>query len=237
MTSAINFDQVDVTIKGKPILQAINGSIEAGLITGVLGPSGAGKTTLIRSLLGLQSVHRGKIEVFGTTAGHKALHSQIGYVTQAASVYTDLTVDENLRYFASLLGQPASQTHQVLKTVDLEPQQHQLVGSLSGGQMARVSLAVALLGQPKLLVLDEPTVGLDPLLRQNLWNTFRTLAQQGTTIIITSHAMDEAQKCDQIWFLRQGRLLAAETSASILRQTKSQTMEQAFLKLSTGEDV
>ena len=167
MASAINFDHVGVTIKGKSILQEISGQIEAGRITGILGPSGAGKTTLIRSLLGLQPVHQGKIGVFGVPAGHKTLHSQMGYVTQAASVYTDLTVDENLRYFASLLSQPANRTLQVLKTVALEPQQHQLVGSLSGGQVARVSLAVALLGQPKLLVLDEPTVGLDPLLRQS----------------------------------------------------------------------
>ncbi len=236
MAEAVLFDQVEVVIKRKPILHNISGSIEKGTITGLLGPSGAGKTTLIRSVLGLQPLHKGSITLFGLPAGDKKLRSQVGYVTQAASVYPDLTVQENISYFASLLNQPNSEVQRTVELVDLTAQRQQLVGSLSGGQKARVSLAVALLGKPALLVLDEPTVGLDPLLRQNLWQTFHDLAQQGTTIIISSHAMDEADKCDRLWFIRQGALLTANTPAAILNQTKSQTMEQAFLSLSAGEE-
>src|SRR5690606_29617906 len=160
---------------------------------------------------GLQPIHNGKISIFDVAAGHEKLKSQVGYVTQAASVYADLTVEENVKYFASLLSQPDKEALRVIDEVELMPQKNQLAGNLSGGQMARVSLAVALLGQPKLLLLDEPTVGLDPLLRQKLWRTFHQLTSQGTTIVVSSHAMDEAQKCDELWFLRQGKLLVANT--------------------------
>jgi ABC-2 type transport system ATP-binding protein len=174
--------------------------------------------------------------VLGQTPGIKIIRSKTGYVTQSPSVYPDLSVEDNLGYFARLLGLSKQDVDQTLKQVELTPNRKQLVGNLSGGQMARVSLAVALLGQPELLLLDEPTVGLDPVLRQKLWGIFKTLSSNGASIVVTSHVMDEADKCDEILFIRAGKLLISGSKQHILKASKTKTMEDAFLKLSKGED-
>lgn len=237
MQYAVEIKKLLVDIDKKPILSDISANIAAGKIIGLLGPSGAGKTTLIRSILGLQKPSSGQIEVLGQRPGGKILRLKTGYVTQSPSIYSDLSVQDNLEYFARLLGTDKQNASRTIKEVELAPNKDQLVASLSGGQKTRASLAVALLGQPELLLLDEPTVGLDPVLRQKLWKKFRELADSGVSIIITSHVMDEADKCDEILFIRDGRLLIFGSKDHILKVTKTSTMEDAFLKLSKGDSL
>lgn len=234
MQNAVEIKNLSVNIDDKPILLNISADIPSGKIIGLLGPSGAGKTTLIRSILGLQKSSDGQIDVLGQRPGTKDLRLKTGYVTQSTSVYPDLSVEDNLSYFAKLLGVNRQNIEHTLKEVELIPNKKQLVSSLSGGQRTRASLAVALLGQPELLLLDEPTVGLDPVLRQKLWVLFRELADKGVSIIITSHVMDEAGKCDEILFIRGGKLLISGSKEHILKSSDTKTMEDAFLKLSEG---
>ncbi len=236
MQNAIEIDNLSVRLDKQRILTDIHATVATGSIVGLLGPSGAGKTTIIRSIIGLQKPAKGKIMVLGMKAGSKALRSMIGYVTQAPSVYGDLTVIENIRYFAALMGVNKQEIMSVIDEVELGDYNNRIVGSLSGGERARVSLAAALLGNPKLLLLDEPTVGLDPVLRQKLWKIFRSLAKKGTTIVISSHVMDEADKCDSLMFVRDGKLLIADTKENVLKKSKAHTMEDAFLQLAVGGD-
>ena len=215
-------------------IHALNGatfSVDAGGITGLLGPSGCGKSTLMRSIVGVQRVAGGEVTVLGLPAGSPALRPQVGYVTQAPSVYGDLTVRENLDHFARLLGVPRAEAARALEAVDLADRGGQLVGNMSGGQRTRVSLAVALLGGPPLLVLDEPTVGLDPVLRRDLWATFRRLAEAGTTLLVSSHVMDEAAECDLLLLMREGALVAAQTPEALRRRTGTDDLGEAFLRL------
>jgi ABC-2 type transport system ATP-binding protein len=205
--------------------------ISAGTITGLLGPSGCGKTTLMRSIVGVQVVEAGSIDVLGLPAGTAALRSKIGYQPQAPAVYQDLTVRENLRYFSRVLGAPAADVDRVLGIVDLAAHADQIVMRLSGGEEARVSLAVALLGRPEVLILDEPTVGLDPVLRRDLWELFVELAAGGTTLLVSSHVMDEAERCQRLLLMRDGRLLADETPAQLLQRTGTVDIGSAFLQL------
>jgi ABC-2 type transport system ATP-binding protein len=155
----------------------------------------------------------------------------VGYVTQGKSVYDDLTVRENLTYFAALVGASAAKATEVLGTVSLVDRAEALVGRLSGGERARVSLAAALLGSPSLLVLDEPTVGLDPLLREELWSVFRRLAENGVTLLVSGHVMDEADRCQRLLLLRDGALLADATPAELRQRTGTENLDQAFLRL------
>jgi ABC-2 type transport system ATP-binding protein len=231
MPTAIATKHLAVTLEDQRILQGVSLKIGEGQVTGLLGPSGAGKTTLLRTLVGLQLPTSGEVEVLGYIAGSKELRSKIGYVTQAPSVYPDLTVTENLNYFATMVGTNRAQVARVLDDVRLGKQASQLVKSLSGGQRARVSLAVALLGQPELLILDEPTVGLDPVLRQELWDQFHDLAKSGVTLVVSSHVMDEAKRCDALVLMRDGKLLATGTPTALMAQTGSLDMESAFLRL------
>jgi len=203
----------------------------AGTLVGLLGPSGCGKTTLMRSLVGTQVVSSGSVSLLGEPAGSPRLRDRVGYVTQAPSVYGDLTVRENLSYFATVLGASSEDVERVLANVDLRHHAGSIVGRLSGGERARVSLATALLGSPSLLVLDEPTVGLDPLLRRSLWSLFRKLAATGTTLLVSSHVMDEAARCDYLLFMREGRFLAEAAPREILAQTGAADLEGAFLRL------
>jgi ABC-2 type transport system ATP-binding protein len=205
--------------------------IPAGTITGLLGPSGCGKTTLMRSIVGVQVVEAGSIDVLGLPAGAASLRSKIGYQPQAPAVYQDLTVRENLRYFSRVLGAPAADVDRVLRIVDLAAHADQVVMRLSGGEEARVSLAVALLGRPEVLILDEPTVGLDPVLRRDLWELFTRLAAGGTTLLVSSHVMDEAERCQRLLLMRDGRLLADETPAELLQRTGTDDIGSAFLQL------
>ncbi|HUH16137.1 MAG TPA: ABC transporter ATP-binding protein [Gaiellaceae bacterium] len=209
--------------------------VRPGTVTGLLGPSGSGKTTLLRAIVGVQVVEGGEVTVLGEPAGSPELRRRIGYVTQAPSVYADLTVRENLRFFARLLGAPAARVDEAIGTVDLGGQAGQVVRTLSGGEASRVSLAAALLGRPDVLVLDEPTVGLDPVLRRDLWRTFHELADEGTTLLVSSHVMDEASRCDDLVLLRDGRIVAAAPPDDLLLRTGAADLETAFLALAEGE--
>ena len=188
--------------------------VRRGAVTGLLGPSGGGKSTLIRAVVGVQQITSGTVDVLGLPAGSPALRRRVGYMTQARSVYGDLTVGENLRYFADVLN-ARTRVADVVHTVGLDGRERELVRNLSGGEQSRVSLAVALLGRPELLVLDEPTVGLDPLLRRDLWSMFHRLAADGVSLLISTHVMDEAERCDELLLLREGSLLAAGTPAEL----------------------
>lgn len=205
--------------------------IPRGQITGLLGPSGCGKTTLMRSIVGVQRIAGGTVAVLGEPAGSSALRRRVAYDTQAASVYGDLTIRQNLRYFARVVGAPRADVDRVIEQVGLADQRDQTVDSLSGGQESRVSLAVAMLGAPELLVLDEPTVGLDPLLRNELWDVFRSLAESGATLIVSSHVMDEALRCDRLLLMRSGRIIADTTPAGLLADTGESDPDAAFLAL------
>jgi len=198
---------------------------------GLLGPSGSGKTTILRSIVGVQAIQAGTITVLGKPAGSKDLRKRIGYFTQDASIYTDLTCLENLRYFAQILGESEISVQEVLELVDLTKNRKQLASSLSGGERARLALATALLGKPELLILDEPTVGLDPVLRRDLWNLFHRLADQGKTLLISSHVMDEADRCDTLFLLREGRVLASGTPHDLKAQAHTHEMESVFISL------
>jgi ABC-2 type transport system ATP-binding protein len=215
-------------------VQAVRGlsfTSAPGQVTGLLGPSGCGKSTLMRAVVGVQVVTSGTVEVLGLPAGDKRLRDRVGYVTQAPSVYDDLTVAENLRFFARVLGVEQDEVARCLEAVDLDSARDQVVSRLSGGQRSRVSLAVALLGSPPVLVLDEPTVGLDPVLRRDLWSMFHQLAAAGTALLVSSHVMDEAERCDRLLLMREGSLLADETPAALLEHTGTHDVESAFLTL------
>ena len=231
---AVEIDGLDVDRGGRPVLPGLSARLEAGRVTGLLGPSGCGKTTLIRAIVGVQKVAAGDVRVLGEPAGSPALRRRVAYMTQAPSVYADLTVQENLRYFAAVLDVPAREIGRALEAVDLSGAGGQLVGTLSGGQRSRVSLAVALLGQPDLLVLDEPTVGLDPVLRRDLWTLFHRLAEEGATLLVSSHVMDEAARCDRLLLMREGALVADTTPDELRERTGEQEMESAFLRLVEG---
>ena len=206
-------------------------SVESGSLTALLGPSGSGKSTLLRAVVGVQRVTGGTIDVLGLPAGSPPLRARVGYMTQAPSVYGDLTVRENLRFFARVLGLPASAVAKAIDDVALGDFADRVVTRLSGGQRTRVSLAAALVGEPELLVLDEPTVGLDPLLRRDLWELFHELAAAGKTLLVSSHVMDEADRCDALLLLRDGKLLAQDTPAAIRAQTGAEQLDEAFLRL------
>ena len=208
--------------------------LEAGTLVGLLGPSGCGKTSLMRSLVGTQVVASGSVTLLGMPAGSPGLRDRVGYVTQEPSVYGDLTVHENLAYFATVLGAPPGSVERVLAESGLTRNAGALVSRLSGGERARVSLATALLGSPSVLVLDEPTVGLDPLLRRSLWALFRRLAAAGTTLLVSSHVMDEAERCERLLLMRDGRVLGDTTPAGLLASTASDDFESAFISLIEG---
>ena len=216
---------------GRVVLPGLDTTVPAGEVVGLLGPSGCGKTTLLRALVGVQRIAGGEVRVLGRPAGDAALRSLVGYVTQAPSVYADLTIRENLRYFAAVLGASGARVKSVVDEVGLGDAVDGLVGELSGGQRARVSLATALLGEPELLILDEPTVGLDPVLRRDLWGHFAVLAAAGTTLVVSSHVMDEAERCSRLLLLRDGALLADDTPAALLQRTGATDVEGAFLRL------
>jgi len=221
-----------VVDRGKrTVLNGFSCTVPTGSVTGLLGPSGSGKTTLMRAIVGVQIVRSGSVKVLGLEAGSAALRHKIGYLTQAPSVYADLTVKENARYFASLYGQSAAHADQIVANVGLADAAGQLVDDLSGGQRSRASLACALVGQPQVLILDEPTVGQDPLLRDELWEQFRALAAAGTTLLVSSHVMDEANRCDRLLLIREGELIADDTPAAVKAAAGTDDLDKAFLTL------
>ncbi|MFE9020679.1 ABC transporter ATP-binding protein [Streptomyces sp. NPDC007808] len=236
---AVRAEALNVTRGTRPVLRDLDFTVPRGQITGLLGPSGCGKSTLMRAIVGTQAKVTGTLDVLGHPAGHPTLRTRIGYVTQAPSVYDDLTIRQNLAYFAAILdpGHTAAERRhenvtRAIADVDLTSHADALAGNLSGGQRSRVSLAVALLGTPELLVLDEPTVGLDPVLRRDLWALFHDIAaSRGATLLISSHVMDEAERCHRLLLMREGRILADDTPDALRTRTHSETVEAAFLHL------
>jgi ABC-2 type transport system ATP-binding protein len=228
---AIEIDDLTVVRGDREVVRGVSVSVAAGSVTGLLGPSGCGKTTLMRAVVGVQLHVAGRVTVLGEPAGAASLRPRVGYVTQAPSVYGDLSVDENLRYFAAILDASSDRIDEILRTVGLADARGQLVASLSGGQRSRVSLATALLGSPELLVLDEPTTGLDPVLRAELWQSFRALASAGKTLLVSSHQTDEADECDALLLMRDGLILRATTPAALRAETGEQDLGRAFLTI------
>jgi ABC-2 type transport system ATP-binding protein len=209
-----------------------------GRIYGLLGPNGSGKTTLIRLLTGMTVASAGRAEVLGVAMPSRANLARIGYMTQSDGVYPALTVAENARFFAAAYGVDGERVVEaVLDVVDLADRQRTVVANLSGGQRRRLSLACALIHEPPVLFLDEPTVGIDPLLRVQFWAHFRALAEAGTTIVVSSHVMDEADRCDELLFIRSGRIIARGSGREIRDQAGSDDLETAFLRLGGDADV
>ncbi|MET9810961.1 ABC transporter ATP-binding protein [Streptomyces halstedii] len=237
--NAVEARALTVVRGDRTVLRSLDFTVGAGRITGLLGPSGCGKSTLMRAVVGTQAKVTGTLDVLGHPAGHPALRPRVGYVTQAPSVYSDLTVRQNLDYFAAVLRPGRAHRSarrdtvtRALGDVDLASHADALAKNLSGGQLSRVSLAVALLGTPELLVLDEPTVGLDPVLRRDLWDLFHALAaDRGTTLLVSSHVMDEAERCHRLLLMREGTVLADDSPDALRARTGSDTVEQAFLHL------
>ncbi|OAV60562.1 ABC transporter ATP-binding protein [Enteractinococcus helveticum] len=235
-SSAVTIRNLRIKRGRTVVFDGLNLEIPRGQITGLLGPSGCGKTTLMRAVVGVQKIQGGTVEVLGQPAGTRALRRLVSYDTQAASVYDDLTVRQNLEYFARIVGADREETERVAQEVGLSSHMRSLVVHLSGGQRSRVSLAVTLLGEPELIVLDEPTVGLDPTLRQELWMLFRSLAESGITVLVTSHVMDEASRCDRLLLLRNGSIIADTTPTGLLEDTGTDNPDAAFLALITRSE-
>ena len=235
MKNIVEVDHLVVHRGQREVLRDLTFTVGGGAVTGLLGPSGCGKSTLLRSLVGVQRLTSGSVRVLGEEAGSPPLRDRVGYVTQAASVYDDLTVRENLAFFARVLGVDQVEVDRSIAAVDLGSHADQVVGRLSGGQRSRASLAVALLGQPSLLVLDEPTVGLDPVLRQDLWGLFHQIAGSGAAVLVSSHVMDEAERCDRLLLMREGVVIADDSPSAILATTGAPDVERAFLALVRGE--
>ncbi|MFG1797090.1 ABC transporter ATP-binding protein [Nocardia sp. NPDC049149] len=231
--NAVEVAHLTVRRGGREVLHDVSLTIPHGSITGLLGPSGCGKTTLMRSIVGTQIVAGGEISALGRPAGTAELRHRIGYVTQAPSIYNDISVYENVAYYAALYGRDRAATEEALNAVGLMEYATQRGDELSGGQKTRASLACALVAQPELLILDEPTVGLDPVLRVDLWQKFRELAAAGTTLVVSSHVMDEAEHCDRLLLMRDGRLLAQLSPDELRTETGEQSLEHAFLALIT----
>ena len=229
--AAVRVRDLHVQRGGREVLRGLTFDVPTGQVTGLLGPSGCGKTTLMRALVGVQKNVTGTIDVLGQPAGSKELRRQMGYVTQAPSVYADLTVRQNLQFFATVLSADRDSIDRAIEYVDLGDHADVVVGRLSGGQESRASLAVALLGSPRVLVLDEPTVGLDPVLRRDLWALFHRLAESGVTVLVSSHVMDEADRCERLLLMREGLLLADDTPDALRERTGSPDIEGAFLAL------
>ena len=225
----MDVDQLVVRRGRNEVLHGLSLSLPPGSVTGLLGPSGCGKTTLMRALMGVQRIASGSVRLLGLPAGNPRLRRAVAYTSQAVSIYTDASLWANVTYFSRLLGAGGDSARQAIERVQLKGFERRRIDQLSGGQASRASLACALVGQPQVLILDEPTVGLDPLTRQALWELFRDLAGQGTTLLVSSHVMDEAFRCDQVLLMRQGRILATTTAKDLLASTGADTVDAAFL--------
>lgn len=233
MTPAIEISQLLIRRGGRDTVHCGDLTVATGQVVGLMGPSGCGKSTFMRAVVGVQQIAAGEVRVLGVPAGDAALRPRVGYMTQAPSVYEDLTVRENLRFFARALGAPDARVGEVIGQVDVPDRRRQLVRDLSGGERARVSLAAVLLGAPDLLVLDEPTVGLDPVLRQELWRLFAALAVAGATLLVSSHSLEEARHCDELLLMRDGEIIARDSPDGLRRRTGTDDLEDAFLALVT----
>ena len=231
-----HIEHLSINRNKKLVLDDVSLDFQKGTITGLIGPSGSGKTTLMRTMLGAQKFQKGTVTILDKPAGSKELRKKIGYVTQSPSIYQDLTVRQNLEYFAKIIGAPKSQIAPLLERIGLKGQTHQLTATLSGGQLARTSLAVALLGDPEFLILDEPTVGQDPILREELWKLFRELADDGKTLVVSSHIMNEASRCDQLAIIRDGKVMKVTSADGLRQETGENNLDDAFLRLIANEE-
>lgn len=231
MSAAIKCTKLNVHRGKNHILHDLSLEIPRGSIVGLLGPSGSGKTTLMRSIVGLQRITSGEIRVLDLPAAAKPLREAIGYSTQSASVYPDLTCIENIQFFASLHDRNEKSPEEILDAVDLTRNADQMTDSLSGGELARLALATTLVGTPELLILDEPTVGLDPVLRVQLWKLFNSLAKQGKTLLVSSHVMDEADYCHELVLIRDGLVFAQGTPTELRAKTGETNMSEVFISL------
>ena len=234
LSPAVRISDLDVRRGGRQVLKDISLDVLPGKVTGLLGPSGSGKTTLMRAIVGTQLVAGGQISVLGLRAGAPELRRRVAYVTQAPSVYSDLTVLENLAYFARVLGASLDRIRLVIEDVGLTRQADQVASTLSGGELSRCSLACGLLANPEVLVLDEPTVGLDPLLRRALWEIFHRLAHAGATVMVSTHVMDEADRCDELVLMRDGDIVATGAPHELLLKASADNLEDAFLRLAAA---
>jgi ABC-2 type transport system ATP-binding protein len=232
---AVSVRGLTVIRGGVTILHDITLDVPAGMLYGLVGPSGSGKTTLMRSIVGRQRIAGGEVRAVGEPAGAASLRRIIGYMPQNAAIYPDLTARENLEFFAAVYRVPRGQVDEVLRLVDLTAIAGRTVASFSGGERQRVALASALLPSPRLLVLDEPTVGLDPRLRHRLWSRFRAWAAEGITLLVSTHVMDEAARTDRLAFLLDGRVVAEAAPAELLARTGAADLEDAVLRLSEGD--
>lgn len=241
MTQAIEVSEVSHRFGRVQVLNSVSLAVPQGVIYGLLGPSGSGKTTLIRLMAGALKPTEGSITVLGTRMPDRTAAARIGYMTQAAALYPDLSLRENLEFFGALYGIERSALSQrieeIARTVELDGRLDDQLLTFSGGMVQRSSLAAALLHDPDLLLLDEPTVGLDPVLRQTFWRHFRALASQGKTLIVSSHIMDEADRSDQLGFVRDGRLLTTGSPDEIRARSGTESLEDAFLILASGQQV
>jgi ABC-2 type transport system ATP-binding protein len=228
---AVTVDHLRVTRGGRTVIPDLSVAIPTGQVVGLLGPSGGGKSTFIRAVVGVQVVESGTVTVLGEPAGSPTLRHRVGYVTQSPSVYGDLSVADNVRYFGRIAGADEGSVQEAIALVDLATHAGVRVENLSGGEHSRASLACALVGRPELLVLDEPTVGLDPVLRRDLWALFGRLAASGTSLLVSSHVMDEATRCDRLLLMREGVFLADCTPDQLLAETGAPDAETAFLTL------
>ena len=233
---AVEFDDVSVKRGDRVVVTELTTTVPAGTVVGLLGPSGCGKSTLMRAVVGVQANVTGDVTVLGFPAGDPRLRAEVGYRSQDLSLYDDLSVHENIDYFSQLLHVDSGDAQSLLELVELSPFADQRVDRLSGGQKARLSLAVALLNKPRLLVLDEPTVGLDPVLRRDLWDLFAELAGQGTTLFVSTHVMDEAARCQWLLLMRDGRLLAEGSPDELMETTSSDTIEESFMAFINSGD-
>lgn len=228
---------VDSVVKRFGALRALDGislHVARGQVYGLLGPNGSGKTTLIRAMVGMIEPDEGAVTVLGTRMPDIDVLGRIGYMTQAAALYPDLSVAENIDFFASITGARAN-VDDTLRLVELHDRKDSVVTTLSGGMRTRLSLACAIVHHPELLLLDEPTVGVDPRLRVGLWQRFHEMADEGTTIIVSSHVMDEAERCDRLGLILNGRVLAEGSVDELTRQAGVERLEDAFLALSREE--
>ncbi|MDQ0900050.1 MULTISPECIES: ABC transporter ATP-binding protein [unclassified Paenibacillus] len=230
---SIQVHGVSKQFDAKVVLNDITLAVPKAHIFGLLGPSGSGKTTLVRMIAGIDVPTSGTVHVLGQQMPQLAMLSKIGYMAQSDALYAELTAQENLEFFASLYGLTSTKRnqriHDVMELVDLGSHLKKQISNYSGGMKRRLSLAISLLHEPGILILDEPTVGIDPVLRKSIWQELTKLSQQGTTILVTTHVMDEADKCHQLGMIRDGRLTAVGTPDELKRATSSATIEEAFL--------
>ncbi|WP_188455021.1 ABC transporter ATP-binding protein [Virgibacillus oceani] len=233
MSSFISLNGIQKSFKDETVIKNVDLAIPRGQLFGLLGPSGSGKTTLVKIIIGLLNPTKGTVHIDNQTMPSLKLMQEIGYMAQSDALYSELTAKENLQFFASIYGIPKKKQKQriqeVAKIVDLTDHLDKTLEHYSGGMKRRMSLAVALLHQPKLLILDEPTVGIDPVLRASIWQDLKKLQQQGTTIIVTTHVMDEAEKCDNLAMLRDGYVIAQGSPEQLIEKSNTETLEEAFL--------